>query len=308
MQMKKRLFLTAVLCAALQSNAQTTIFSQSTTPSTVGVVSDVLSNGNFVASADDFTLTNQSTITKIKIEGIQSAGTLDTTVATGLSLYIYADNGGSPAGIPNNPAVAPIAKIDIAKGAPGYNLIKTGTKYTFSVDLTTAMPNPLTLQPGTVYWLVFLAKTNLTSLMPASPNARFEWFPGQATGNPAKIIDPSNIFGIGISSWTGIAALTGVTSFNGLAFSLEGTSVLGVKEVFNSRREVMIFPNPAKDVISIKSELKINNAEIIDASGRKLKANINNGDKVDVKNLQPGNYIIRMETKDGIKTEKFIKE
>ncbi|EJL70493.1 T9SS type A sorting domain-containing protein [Chryseobacterium populi] len=300
----KKLYLFGVLLSAIGLNAQTVIYSQPTT-TTNGIVSDVLANNNFVAAADDFKLTSQNKITKIKIEGFQNAGTLETTIATGAVLYIYANNGGMPAGIPNNPAVTPIAKVDVAKGAPGYGLVKTGTSnYTFTIDVTAALPTPVILQANAVYWLVFAAKTNLTAY---TGTTRFNWFAGQINDNPALLVDPSNAFGAGATNWTSLSALTATPALDGLAFSIEGESVLGVHEVYNSVKSVSVSPNPTTDYLFVTSKSKVSNVAVFDVSGRKLNVNFD-GEKVDVRNLQAGNYMISIENKDGKITEKFIKK
>lgn len=304
--MKKILFLTALL-GILQLKAQTVVFSQ-TSSGTTGIISDAIANGSFVASADDFTLTNQTTITKVKVEGFQNAGTLAAIEATGLMMYIYADNAGKPAGIPNNPAVAPIAQIDIAKGAPGYSLVKSGTyNFTFSVDVTAALSSPLVLQPGTVYWLVFIAKTNLSDFT-SSASTRFNWFAGQANGNMAKLVDPGNAFGVGATSWSTISTLTNQPAYNGLAFSIEGNNaVLGTTEVFSNIKEIAVSPNPTLDYLFIKAKSKVNKIEVFDVAGRKMNVS-SNEERVDVRGLQTGNYIIKVETKEGITSQKFIKK
>lgn len=301
--MKKNYLLGLLFCIT-GMNAQSVIYSQPTT-TTDGIVANALANNNFVATADDFTITSQRRLTKINIEGFQNQGTLETTVATGAMLYIYADNAGSPAGIPNNNAVAPIAAINIAKGAPGYVLTKTGTSnYTFSIDVTVALSSPVILQANTVYWVVFAAKTNLTAY---TATTRFNWFAGQANGSPAKLVDPANAFGAGATTWTSLSALTGTTALDGLSFSIEGNSVLGTTEVFSSVKEIAVSPNPTSDYLYIKTKSKVNGIEIYDIAGRKINVN-NNTDTIDVRNLEPGNYIIKIQTKDGVSTEKFIKK
>lgn len=70
---------------------------------------------------------------------------------------------------------------------------------------------------------------------------------------------------------------------------------------------VGIYPNPTTDYLTIKSKAKILNSDIYDFSGKKINANLKDN-KVDVRNLESGNYIIKIETKDGVKTEKFIKK
>lgn len=301
--MKKNYLLGFLFCIT-GLNAQTVIFNQPTT-TTDGIVATGLANSSFVACADDFTLTSQQTIKKIKIEGFQNLGTLEATVATGAMLYIYADNAGNPAGIPGNPGVTPIVTINVAKGAAGYGLVKTGaSNYTFTIDLTAALPTPVVLQANTTYWVVFAAKTNLTAY---TGTARFNWFAGQVNGNPAKLIDPLNAFGAGATTWTSLSLLTGTAALNGLAFSIEGDAVLGTTEVFSNVKAVAISPNPTSDYLFIKAKSEVNNIEIYDLSGRKMNVN-NDGDKLDVRNLQSGNYIIKIITKDGISTEKFIKK
>lgn len=301
--MKKYYFL-GLIVSTLGVKSQTTIFNQPTT-TTDGIVSDVLSNGNFVAAADDFTLPLTSKITKIKVQGFQNQSNLETTIGTGAVLYIYANNAGSPAGIPNNPAVAPIASININKGAAGYNLVKNSSNYTYEIDFTAALSTPVILQQNTVYWLVFAPKTSLTAYTAAT---RFNWFAGSVAGNAAKLVDPSDAFGAGATTWTDISTLTASAALDGLAFSIEGeTAVLGTSELYSSTTDLIISPNPTTDYLQIKSKTDISNIEIFDITGRKVNAVLNN-DKVDVRNLQAGSYIINIETKEGKKTKKFIKK
>ncbi|MDN3692951.1 T9SS type A sorting domain-containing protein [Chryseobacterium tructae] len=85
------------------------------------------------------------------------------------------------------------------------------------------------------------------------------------------------------------------------------TGSLGTAESKVSKVETSLYPNPATDVLNIKSKGKVNAVEIYDVSGRKVSADLD-GDKVNVKNLNPGSYIISIETKEGKTTEKFIKK
>ncbi len=300
--MKKTILLSAVLGMTFLK-AQTTIHSQAVI-GTYRMMSTALSDGNFFATTDDFTLASQSKITKVKVIGVQYAETLETAVATGAMLYIYADASGMPAGIPNGSGT-PIVAVDIAKGAPGYNLIKTPNSnvYTFEIDMNAALATPVILSANTRYWLVFVAKTNLSDF---DPSTRFDWLIGEANGNPAKLIDPSDRFGGGLTNWTDISSLQG-SAYDGLAFSIEGDiSSLGTKEIYSSLKKVAVYPNPVSDYLTLVSEEKITAAEIFDSSGRKVPVDLKDN-KVNVKNLTPGSYIINMETKAGRIAEKFIK-
>lgn len=298
--MKKTLLLLMLSTGLI--NAQTVIYNQPGT-TTDGIVTDVLANGNFVASADDFTLSATQRITKINIMGFQNAGTLEATVGTGAMLYIYTDNAGKPSGIPNGTGT-PVVAIDIAKGAPGYTLTKSASNYTFTIDLTAAVSTPVILQANTVYWLVFAAKTNLTTY---SASNRFNWYAGQVVGNGAKLVDPSNAFGAGATNWTSISALTTSTALDGLAFSIEAGSVLGTSEVYSSVKKITVYPNPTSEILNIKTDAKINAVSVFDISGRKVDVKFEDN-KANVKSLPSGTYLINVETEKGKITEKFIKK
>ena len=69
----------------------------------------------------------------------------------------------------------------------------------------------------------------------------------------------------------------------------------------------MISPNPTTDILNIKTESKINAVSVVDMTGRKVNVKLQ-GNQVDVRELPVGNYLINIETKDGISTEKFIKK
>ncbi|WP_299181107.1 T9SS type A sorting domain-containing protein, partial [uncultured Chryseobacterium sp.] len=66
-------------------------------------------------------------------------------------------------------------------------------------------------------------------------------------------------------------------------------------------------PNPTTDVLNIKSEAKINKVSVTDVTGRNIDVKLNEN-TVDVRHLPAGTYLISIETKDGLTTEKFIKK
>lgn len=101
------------------------------------------------------------------------------------------------------------------------------------------------------------------------------------------------------------AITTAATSLLLDNFSL--TSVLGTSEIKHNNIFLSISPNPTSDILNIKSDSKINKVSVVDATGRKVNVRLD-GDKVDVRELPAGNYLISVETKDGISTEKFIKK
>lgn len=81
-------------------------------------------------------------------------------------------------------------------------------------------------------------------------------------------------------------------------------SYLGVNDI--TRMSIKIYPNPAKDFITITSEKALKSIEIYDALGRLIKTNSSN--KINVSQLSKGNYLLKIKTDSGEVIEKFIKE
>jgi hypothetical protein len=75
--------------------------------------------------------------------------------------------------------------------------------------------------------------------------------------------------------------------------------------------EVSVFPNPAKDRLSIQIYGVGTNAAIslMDLNGKELTSTSFKGDgTLDLMNYSPGMYILRVQTAKGVVTKKIIKE
>lgn len=83
-------------------------------------------------------------------------------------------------------------------------------------------------------------------------------------------------------------------------------TVLSTSELLNS--EVLIFPNPVKDFLQIKGNLKIKNVELFNYLGQKMLSYELVDGKIDLSKLGKGFYLLKMNTEKGIKTIKIIKE
>ncbi|MBO9690926.1 choice-of-anchor J domain-containing protein [Chryseobacterium sp.] len=88
---------------------------------------------------------------------------------------------------------------------------------------------------------------------------------------------------------------------------ITGTTPLAVSELAKAETKISVYPNPASDMLIIKSKTKINGAEVFDQGGRKMNT-VLDGDRINVKGLASGSYIVTIETKEGTITEKFIKK
>lgn len=75
----------------------------------------------------------------------------------------------------------------------------------------------------------------------------------------------------------------------------------------NQTSDFIIYPNPIRDELNIKTSETVIQAQVLDLSGR-IRLRFLNTNSLYVNELRPGVYMLRIETKNGIKTEKFIKE
>ncbi|WBV60146.1 T9SS type A sorting domain-containing protein [Chryseobacterium camelliae] len=72
-------------------------------------------------------------------------------------------------------------------------------------------------------------------------------------------------------------------------------------------KNIDIYPNPVSELLTVKTDLKIENVSVNDMSGKNINVTLRDN-KVDVRNLPAGSYIITIETKEGKTTKKFIKK
>lgn len=123
------------------------------------------------------------------------------------------------------------------------------------------------------------------------------------TGLVAGEVDVNNI------TLTG-NTVANVAAVDNLEAEFTNASTLSVdetKDVIVNNDLIAIYPNPATDVLNIKSEGKVISAAVYDISGKRINARLKDN-QVDVRALQSGNYIITIETENGVTSEKFIKK
>jgi len=74
-------------------------------------------------------------------------------------------------------------------------------------------------------------------------------------------------------------------------------------------QNLKFYPNPAKNELIIENcELRINQIEVVDLSGKIVNREQYNGKCINVSALSQGIYFLKIETNNGIVTKKFIKE
>ncbi len=101
--------------------------------------------------------------------------------------------------------------------------------------------------------------------------------------------------------------VTNTAAFDNINFAFTTTATLGTKDAVEIKSDMQISPNPTSDILNIKTDSKINAVSVVDMAGRKVNVKLQ-GNQVDVRELPVGNYLINIETKDGVSTEKFIKK
>ncbi len=100
-------------------------------------------------------------------------------------------------------------------------------------------------------------------------------------------------------------------SANQLALILDTVKVtqgsLGTSEIDLMQDELVVYPNPATDYVFLQSKSKILKAEVFDLTGRKVSTELID-DKVNLQQLPPGNYLMKIATENKIYSKKIIKK
>jgi hypothetical protein len=122
-------------------------------------------------------------------------------------------------------------------------------------------------------------------------------------GSPA--IDAGNNTYLPISSTIDLAGNTRIYNTTVDLGCYEYNPALSTTD-FNSFSDFSIYPNPANEVVSVKSNETIESLEIISLEGRKIKSC--NATKIDISDLSNGIYLMQIKTTEGkLGTKKIIK-
>ena len=186
------------------------IFVDQPVSGTNGIVSaffELEAEGTGAFSAEDFTLTESTTIKSITVNGFFS--NLDPESITSYDWHIYPDASGIPAGNPETASDQAVWTYSTAYDGAEVTIDESSIDLNLDVAVDT-----LTLEAGT-YWLVFY-----TTMPTEVTNDRWNWAEGGETafGEPAKIITPGTAFDGAFPTWSDITAVDPV--FAALSFSI----------------------------------------------------------------------------------------
>ena len=81
-----------------------------------------------------------------------------------------------------------------------------------------------------------------------------------------------------------------------------------IKEQLLSNGEVLVYPNPARNIINIESNNEIKEVVVYNLLGQKIKQYHSAINTIDISDMAKGIYVINITTDKGVTTKKFIKE
>lgn len=83
---------------------------------------------------------------------------------------------------------------------------------------------------------------------------------------------------------------------------------LSINNFFSVENKVIIYPNPTSNILKVETSLTIDKVEVYNVIGRKIDTLLFNNNEVDVSDLTPGIYLLKIHSEGSIGAKKFIKE
>lgn len=94
------------------------------------------------------------------------------------------------------------------------------------------------------------------------------------------------------------------TSFNVDNFKITALNSMATSDMSN--KAIAIYPNPTTDVVNVKMNKEIQKLEVVDLAGKTIVSK-ENVSTLNVKELPKGVYLLKVKTKEGTSTQKFMK-
>lgn len=117
-------------------------------------------------------------------------------------------------------------------------------------------------------------------------------------------------------TWPGAPVVIGTTNYDISAsekiweffnkYDLNGR-IVSINEKVNQTTKITLYPVPATDYVTINSKQYVNEIEVLDITGKELKATITNN-TIDLSNFKRGTYFVKIYTNSGVTTKRFVKQ
>lgn len=259
---------------------------------TLGIGSATTTSGKGIFVADDFKFNSDTEIKNFEFLGFQGDDSLE-NICRGVSLYIYEDYDGRPAGIPGK-AGKPVFQMDITSSDSRFYMEKLAEQvYDFLIDTS-----GFVAKANTKYWVVFAPKLSFTTSELAD-SEMWNWFSSsEANFSDAMIVDPDNRWQSGLTSWYSLYYLVGAelgATTKAQCMALYDENFLSAQNL-SLMKDVILYPNPAADIFTVQAPNFIK-AEVLDMAGKLVK--ISNSNTINVSTLPTGFYSVKVTVKDG---------
>ncbi len=187
------------------------------------------------------------------------------------------------------------------------------------VEFTVTNNGPSTLLAGDTLFVGYTKGTQAAFSLTNVPNQasgfllQSDLAPGDAFTTGSNDFDLSAFANgdtvIVICYGTGLASLTGADpDETDASNNIDLFFVGGASSIAELTAEVLVYPNPAVNVLNIESNEQVENIAIVALDGR-VVLEAENTTSVDVSNLNSGKYIYRVRTSSGaILTNSFVKQ
>ncbi|HLW31975.1 MAG TPA: T9SS type A sorting domain-containing protein [Aequorivita sp.] len=295
----KKVTLIAALFVGAISFAQSTVIERFP-DDTTGLISTKGSDDVGVYCADFFELTSDTPLGDFTFTGFGTGNLPIEVFVEKFNLYIFAHDSGLPLGNPETGvSVLDLGELEIGE----FVIDETGGNTVFKVNVTQANGGDQVVLPAGKYWVSAFPSV----IGGAADGGRWNW-QGSVSSFPEfepVLIDPEDLFGLGVFNWTNIAALIG-EPFQSFAWTLTD-EVLSVET--NIADLVSVYPNPTTDILNINvpASVELINVSMFDVLGKQVNASHSNG-VVNTSALSNGVYMVKIQTSAGDLIQKIVKQ
>jgi hypothetical protein len=243
--------------------------------------------------------------------GANATGDLTNVSANDLNLQALANYGGSVLTI--QPGIGSVA---INAGNPSdvsdaQNTPITGIRDIGSTESSNTLVSSITVQgQGGVSTITTQGGTlqmEATVLPANADDGTYTWSVMNGTGS-ASIDNNGLLTAISDGTVDVTATANDVSGETGTITITISNQSLGINK--NSSQNISIYPNPVQNQLFVESnELEITEISILDYSGQLVKLITNNTtNQIDVSDLKQGVYILKVVSKEGMSTSRFVKK